>query len=238
MKIFAPSRNSTPPPIERPLIMMCADSPFVRRTEPLEGGSSASYVRGMLGAIARGRLSAAGDLYTRMLRYLAHPKPYGEAIASAQQVLAELLPDTHPEYVVVGRDEKRIAKVVDELPLPAVGTVTWREWSSLAARLAEDHDGVVLMYPDPLGLGFRRFERALLKVSSTPVLVVNGRGRSFLLDSGVHRQLLLRRALERTYALGFVLDLSFFVVTPVLAALFGIRKAHSLVIQGGRSRGD
>lgn len=238
MKIFAPSRNAAPPIMEKPLVVMYADSPFARPPEPLQGGSSASYVRGMLGRIARGKPSAAGGLYHRMLQYLAHPKPYREAMATADGVLAQVLPDARAEYVVVGKDETRIAQLIGQLPSTSVRSVAWRDWGAFAAGPARDHDGVVLVYPDPLGLGFSRLERTLLKLNSTPVVVVNGRGRSFLLERGVHRQMLFRRAMERTYALGFVLDLSFFFVTPVLATLFGLRKARALVVQSGHSRDD
>jgi hypothetical protein len=61
-------------------------------------------------------------------------------------------------------------------------------------------DRVLLLYPDAVGLGWRPIEQVVRGAApaSTPIEVLNGRGRSFMLDSRTRPALRLRRVLERT----------------------------------------
>jgi hypothetical protein len=84
-------------------------------------------------------------------------------------------------------------------------------------------DQVVLLYPDPLGLGFGTTERAVLRRSHRTPAVLNGRRRSFLLDAPTRRSLQLRRALSWSMAPELVLTVVMLVASPVLYVLDAAR---------------
>ena len=68
---------------------------------------------------------------------------------------------------------------------------------------------IILLYPDSIGLGWRKIENRL-KAQTQDLTVLNGRRRVFELTPSVHRQLLLRRFLEMTFL--HVLVVKLFVV--------------------------
>jgi hypothetical protein len=91
------------------------------------------------------------------------------------------------------------------------------------ARLAAANR-IVLLYPDSIGLGFGRFERAVLAAAGgRGVEVLNGRRRQFALDGATRRGLRLRRALERTFLLEAVGLTLLAAATPVLLAIDLVR---------------
>jgi hypothetical protein len=81
-------------------------------------------------------------------------------------------------------------------------------------------DTIVLVYPDSIGLGFRRIESAVRRAArpGATVRVLNGRRRDFEWTAAVRRQLYVRRMLERTMAVELVSVFAFLVVTPCLLA--------------------
>lgn len=56
---------------------------------------------------------------------------------------------------------------------------------------------IILLYPDSIGLGWRKIENRL--IHNHERVVLNGRRRVFELTSSVRRMLLLRRFLEMTF---------------------------------------
>jgi hypothetical protein len=88
------------------------------------------------------------------------------------------------------------------------------EWNGLLSGAGM----VVLLYPDAIGLGFGEVENQVekLKAEGTPVMVLNGRHREFVLDRPRRRRLRLRRFLERTMAGEFAALVPFVVATPLL----------------------
>lgn len=76
----------------------------------------------------------------------------------------------------------------------------------------------VLLYPDAIGLGFRRLETRLLSrlAPGSAVRVLNGRRREFVLDTVTRRRLLVRRLLEWTMLPEFAFTAGFLVATPAL----------------------
>ena len=82
----------------------------------------------------------------------------------------------------------------------------------------ETADVVVLLYPDPIGLGFADLENEIYRIKKpwAEVRVLNGRRREFVLAPAVRRQLRRRRFLERWMVLEFAFIPFFLVVTPFM----------------------
>lgn len=79
---------------------------------------------------------------------------------------------------------------------------------------------IVLLYPDAIGVGFGSFERQVRGLAPRAIVqVLNGRRRVFLLDGAARRALRVRRFLERTMLLEFVVGGIFLVLTPVLLGI-------------------
>lgn len=83
--------------------------------------------------------------------------------------------------------------------------------------LIASSDQVVLLYPDAIGLGFRKIEKSL-QLSRSPA-VLNGRKRCFNLDTKTKVRLYYRRFLARTMLPEMLFTLLFLVSTPVLLAI-------------------
>lgn len=76
---------------------------------------------------------------------------------------------------------------------------------------------LILLYPDSIGLGFSRIEREIAKMNQMPLVeVLNGRRRSFLLDNATKRALYLRRFLEWTMLVEFIVGATLVVTSPFL----------------------
>lgn len=90
----------------------------------------------------------------------------------------------------------------------------WREKAAAA-------DEIVLLYPDPLGLGFRKVEIELfgLKGQGASLVVLNGRRRHFELDEATYRGLRLRRLVKMLMAGEVPLVAIFLLATPFLLVI-------------------
>lgn len=88
------------------------------------------------------------------------------------------------------------------------------------APLVKQADTVVLLYPDSIGIGFFTVERSIRQALApqSEVVVLNGRRRQFRLSGMHHRQLLLRRFLEKTMLGEMIIVLLFCIITPVFLA--------------------
>jgi hypothetical protein len=64
--------------------------------------------------------------------------------------------------------------------------------AEILAGVANRWDTVVILYPDALGLSWRRLERAAMMTGAN-VVIVNGRRRLFTLDGPIQRGLTWRR---------------------------------------------
>jgi hypothetical protein len=86
-------------------------------------------------------------------------------------------------------------------------------------------DRVLLLYPDAVGLGWRRIERAVRDAAPArrPIEVLNGRRRRFALDGRTRRALWLRRALERTMLVELVAGAAIVGCAPALWAVDALR---------------
>jgi hypothetical protein len=86
-------------------------------------------------------------------------------------------------------------------------------------------DRVLLLYPDAVGLGWGRIERAVRDAApaSSSIEVLNGRRRGFALDGGTRRALWLRRVLERTMLVELVAAGAIVGGAPLLWALDALR---------------
>lgn len=76
---------------------------------------------------------------------------------------------------------------------------------------------IVLLYPDSIGLGWKKVEKKFIK-QGIKVEVLNGRRRSFELTSAIRRQLSIRRFLEMTF-LPEILLMPFLLICGVLLAI-------------------
>lgn len=61
----------------------------------------------------------------------------------------------------------------------------------------KNYDTIVLLYPDPLGLGWEKVESALKKIKTAQIIVINGRRREFIWDQEARRRLAYRRYLAK-----------------------------------------
>ena len=86
-------------------------------------------------------------------------------------------------------------------------------------------DRVLLLYPDAVGLGWRTIEQAVRDAApgSSPIEVLNGRRRRFVLDSRTRRALWLRRVLERTMVVELLAAPLIVGLAPALWVIDAIR---------------
>lgn len=94
------------------------------------------------------------------------------------------------------------------------------ELVELSERLTDDvrQAGlVVLLYPDPIGLGFSPIERDLARAApDARIAVLNGRRRQFEFDKSTRRALRFRRFLEWTMLVECVSGVVLIIATPFL----------------------
>ena len=101
---------------------------------------------------------------------------------------------------------------------PAARLVDVGEGDGWRAAAAEARH-ILLLYPDAIGIGFGRIERALRRAAPAASLAaLNGRRRLLPLDRATLRALRLRRFLERTMLVECVLGLTLLAATPLLLA--------------------
>lgn len=78
-------------------------------------------------------------------------------------------------------------------------------------------DAVVIIHPDPLGMGLGRLERTLLEKFPTQTFALNGRRRFYQVDSPVARSLAWHRFLAETRIVEALLSLALWPVGLALA---------------------
>ena len=76
-------------------------------------------------------------------------------------------------------------------------------------------DALVLLYPDPLGLGMQKIDVAAF-ASGKELTVLNGRRRLFSLDEATYRQIRRNRFWERTMLPELAATMLFLLATPFL----------------------
>ena len=96
-----------------------------------------------------------------------------------------------------------------------IDATTEDDWRAAARDATE----IVLLYPDAIGLGFLKLERAVAGLpDSRAVRVLNGRRRVFDLDSSARSALAWRRFLSYTMAGELAMSAVVLLLTPVLIA--------------------
>lgn len=81
----------------------------------------------------------------------------------------------------------------------------------------DPYDTIVLLYPDPLGMGWANVEKKLISLKSKLYLVINGRRRIFVWDKESRRALFWRRLLVKSWLLEIVLVPITIIVALILA---------------------
>jgi hypothetical protein len=90
--------------------------------------------------------------------------------------------------------------------------------------LLEGADRIVLLYPDPIGLGFGPVEKELRSTApKANIEVLNGRRRRFALDAQTSSALRWRRFLSYTMLPEFAMTAAFLLWTPVLLVVDALR---------------
>ena len=79
-------------------------------------------------------------------------------------------------------------------------------------------ENIILLYPDSIGLGWGKLESKCRRMCQH-ITILNGRGRTFLLDQATRRELKIKRFLE----ISFFLEL----ITMPLICLYGLLLAIS-----------
>jgi ubiquinone/menaquinone biosynthesis C-methylase UbiE len=85
--------------------------------------------------------------------------------------------------------------------------------TELSQDALDRYQEITLLYPDALGIGWGPVERKLCRLG-IPLTILNGRGRSFELDSKARRSLRFRRFLERVWGAEILFSAAFFIVLP------------------------
>lgn len=118
------------------------------------------------------------------------------------------------------RIEHRLADSVAREKLNQSGNVNVVEAACLFSN-AQSFGGILLIYPDALGLGWSRAERTL---SGNRAFVINGRRRLFALDAPTRAKLLWRRFLANTRFPEMIAGVVIVPVAALFAMVDGIRK--------------
>ncbi len=141
--------------------------------------------------------------------FFANPLPPARLAAQA----ADFVKGGDPSWV----DVVCCGIATDVVPegLPSLRAVHYCEGPVLSVDPAA-YDTVLLAYSDPLGLGWGRLEKQLLRSCRRAPLLLNGRGRVAHLTAETRRMLRLRRLLARTRAAELAMAA---VVIPVAAFL-------------------
>jgi hypothetical protein len=63
--------------------------------------------------------------------------------------------------------------------------------------IQKKYDTIVLLYPDPIGLGWENSERILKRLKAEQYIVINGRRREFIWDQEARRKLAYRRLIAK-----------------------------------------
>jgi hypothetical protein len=69
----------------------------------------------------------------------------------------------------------------------------------------KNYDTVVLLYHDPIGLGWEDLEKTLKKIHVSQYVVINGRRREFIWDQSARRAIAFRRFLAKAWWLELLL---------------------------------
>lgn len=118
------------------------------------------------------------------------------------------------------RIEHSLADSVAREQLNQFGSVNVVEAACLFSN-AQGFGGILLVYPDALGLGWSRAERTLRR---NRAFVLNGRRRLFALDASTRAKLLWRRFLANTRLPEMVAGVLVIPVAALCAMVDGIRE--------------
>ncbi|MEE2753638.1 MAG: methyltransferase domain-containing protein [Candidatus Latescibacterota bacterium] len=102
----------------------------------------------------------------------------------------------------------------------------------ISAELSPDavdrYQEITLLYPDAIGIGWGAIERELRRLG-IPLTVLNGRGRSFVLDRNTRRSLRFRRFLERVWGAEILFSAVFFTTLPGILIIDALKSAGRMV---------
>ncbi len=200
------------PIVGRTLVILCAYRGGVGQRKPWGCPGKGNRL---------GRLFAAGiDLVTlhrlrnfvaQMRDHYANPRSFAVQVGIAQAALAT----GQPKSVRCLVDAPLVAGTLEPLPFDANP-----EMVVLAEGLPPlaEVDTVLLVYPDPLGLGFEALERRIIAAGVRHAAVANGRRRLFPLTEHSRRALRWRRFLAETR----LVEMAAGIVVVPLAALLAI----------------
>lgn len=151
------------------------------------------------------------SLYVRYRDFYLAPRPQGVMLGYLERALAQGRPSS-VDITGCGAPQPDKYSLDDAF---ARRDIDWRT----ELPDFQGYDTLLLVYPDPLGMGWSKLESRLMGAGCQNLVVLNGRSRLFNLTRDVHR--LLRG--RRTLALTRWPDLLCGLLIPPLAAILAVK---------------
>lgn len=193
----------------RTLLILCSYEGGVTSSAPQR--SSSRFVRLITRVIGMVTLRSLCAYVPSMREHYANPRPLPMIVQLAQAVLAA--GEVTSFRVIV--DARLAPSGIGDLWPNVEASITPLDRFPL--DLLRDPDTVVLVYPDPLGLGFGRFESQLIAMGASNIVILNGRRRLFPLTAAARRVLWWRRVLASTRLLEAVAAIGLVPFAAILA---------------------
>jgi hypothetical protein len=143
------------------------------------------------------RLRGWRESRRQMVEYRANPRSVDYMLARADNFIKKFAPNAKFDLWVDASDGAEIS----ERHLDKFDNILTRFENIQPGS----YDLAILLYSDPLGLGWERTERGLLALQVAQYLVLNGRGRIFIWDAKRRSILAKRRWLLRAWGVEFLL---------------------------------
>ena len=147
--------------------------------------------------------------------HYANPRSFERQVEIARAALAALRPSSVRALV----DVRWCSGPLETLPFdPNPQCVALAETAPMLAEV----DSVLLVYPDPIGLGFGALERKILSTGIKYVAVANGRSRLFPLTRRSRAVLQRRRFLAETRLPEIMAGIILLPIAAILAIIDGL----------------
>jgi hypothetical protein len=157
------------------------------------------------------------DSRRRLLEYRANPRSAEYMLECAREFMTRYAPGAAADVLV-----ERNAAVPEKAR-------AWIRHVHTAPNELGQHDTIVFLFPDAIGLGWEAIERGMLSLRARQYFVVNGRRRVFVWNDASRRLLARRRFLYRVSSL---LELLFAPIVLVAAVCFALADALTGDVEG------
>lgn len=209
---MAASNNSAALPLSAKRVLILF--PAYSAPRDLERFSDAGGSLNFLARILWMLRSKARSQHVRMYRdYYANPR----SPDYMADVVREFTKDLHADHVILVTDPELEAVAATASWAHETVRPTHRLREATAGEFDGHHaDAVIVIHPDPLGIGLGQLERTLVDQYPAQSFVLNGRRRFYRLDRSAEQSLTWRRFLAETRIVEAALSLA---VWPAALAL-------------------